>query len=65
MLPASFIFGTACICRGFARGWHVQVHVFGEWASKIEALVRRLNHLHSIEPDAKSLVRELLAPWSV
>ena len=40
------------------------MHVFGEWASKIEALVRRLNHLHSIEPDAKSLVRELLAPWS-
>ncbi len=34
-----------------------QVHVFGEWASKIEALVRRLNHLHRTDPDAKSLVR--------
>jgi hypothetical protein len=34
-----------------------QVHVFGEWAGKIEALVRRLNHLHRTDPDAKSLVR--------
>ena len=38
---------------------HAQVSVYGQWGSKIEALLRRLVWLRDNEPDIKCLVRNV------